>query len=335
MDTPDLSIIIPAYNEVATVATVVRRTIEVLETLPHSHELIVVDDGSSDGTGDAAEAEGARVIRHPVNIGNGAAIKTGIRSARGETLVLFDGDGQHAPEDIPRLLEKAKTFDLVVGARTAASKTAFHRKIAQSVYNLCASYVCGMKIEDLISGFRVIKAPLAKSLVGLLPNTFSSPTTMTLATIRGGYSLAYVPITAASRTGKSKIKLIRDGVRFLLIIMKIATLFSPLKIFLPISLCMFMGGVGYGLYRIIGLGRGYGPTAAMLITISFLVFLVGLVSEQIAQLRADMVGHSMAPVEKVTVSAEGHDTGVQRPMSVPPSASLWDKDIRTGKVHRR
>jgi glycosyltransferase involved in cell wall biosynthesis len=227
------------------------------------------------------------VISHPYNIGNGAAVKTGIRQAKGGIIITMDGDGQHNPEDIPRLLENMGRYDMVVGARTGDSQSRLHRNIANALYNLFASYICKRKIKDLTSGFRAIRADIARQFVSLLPNTFSYPTTITMAVLRSGYSLLYVPIKANRRVGKSKISLLRDGSRFFLIIIKIATLFSPMRIFLPVSALMFLAGVGYGIFRILFMGGRYGPTSAMLITMSVVVFMVGLVSEQVAQLRYD------------------------------------------------
>lgn len=283
----ELSIIIPAYNEAEVIGSVIQRIHSALLNYRNRFEILVIDDGSSDGTAAVAQAAGATVIQHAYNIGNGAAVKTGIRNARGEIIVMLDGDGQHAPEDIPRLLEKLDKYDLVVGARTNDSDSRLHRDLANQVYNWLASYVCGRKIEDLTSGFRAIKANIARGFVYLLPNTFSYPTTITLATVRAGHSLTYVPINAARRVGKSKIKLFRDGSRFFLIIIKIATLFSPLKVFIPASIAMFLTGVGYGLFKILFLNQRYGPTSAMLMTMAVLIFMVGLVSEQVAQLRYD------------------------------------------------
>lgn len=287
MQNIDVSIIIPAYNEAAVIGDVIKRILDVIEEMPLSMELLVVDDGSTDKTATVASEAGALVVQHPYNIGNGAAVKTGIRNASGRTLVLLDGDGQHAPEDIPRLLEKLGRFDMVVGARTRDSESQIHRDLANQIYNWLASYVCGRKIEDLTSGFRAVKADMARRFIYLLPNTFSYPTTITLSIVRSGHSLAYIPITTAQRVGKSKIKLIRDGSRFFLIILKIATFFSPLKVFVPLSVFMFLTGVGYGLLKVLFLGQRYGPTSAMLMTVAVLVFLVGLVSEQVAQLRFD------------------------------------------------
>jgi glycosyltransferase involved in cell wall biosynthesis len=249
--------------------------------------VLVVDDGSSDGTAELAESAGAYTIRHPYNIGNGAAVKTGIRKAQGRILVMLDGDGQHSPEEIPRLLEEMDRYDMVVGARTSESDTTWHRDVANKVYNWFASYVCGRKIDDLTSGFRAIRADCAQGFVYLLPNTFSYPTTITLAVVRSGRSLGYVPIQTNRRIGKSKINLLQDGLRFFLIILRIATFFSPLKVFLPISVLMFALGFGYGLFKVFVQRSRYGPTSAMLMTMALLVFLVGLVSEQVAQLRFD------------------------------------------------
>lgn len=283
----DISVIIPAYREEKIIGTVVEKVHLVMEKIGQSFEIIVVNDGSDDGTARVAEKAGAHVISHPYNIGNGAAIKTGIRHAQGKILLMMDGDGQHNPEDIPRFIEAAKTYDMVVGARSKNSKATFQRRLANSFYNGIASYVCARKIQDLTSGFRAIHGHIAREMLPLLPNTFSYPTTITLAVVRSGYSLTYLPIQTAWRTGKSKIRPLADGTRFLLIIFKIATLYSPMKLFLPISVLTFLAGFGYGLYRVLILETRYGPTSAMLMTVSVLIFLIGLVSEQIAQLRFD------------------------------------------------
>jgi glycosyltransferase involved in cell wall biosynthesis len=286
---PEVSIIIPAHCEAEGITAVVKRVRQVMDGLNRHYEIIVVDDGSDDETAKKAKKAGARVISHPYNIGNGAAVKTGIREAHGKTLVMIDGDGQHAPEDIPHLLEKLGPYDMVVGARTDKSETSFNRTIANRIYNWFATYVCKRKIEDLTSGFRAVKAEIARQFVSLLPNTFSYPTTITMAVVRSGYSLTYVPIKTSRRVGKSKIQPLKDGPRFFLIILKIATLFSPMRVFLPVSFFMFFLGLGYGLFKIFVLGGRYGPTSAMLMTVAVVVFMVGLVSEQVAQLRFDRV----------------------------------------------
>jgi len=284
---PEISILIPAVNEAEIIADIIGRVCVTMDGLNRPYEILVINDGSTDETALRAQNAGARVISHPYNIGNGAAVKTGIRQAKGDILVMMDGDGQHNPEDIPKLLEKIGPYDMVVGARTGDSESHFHRDAANGFYNLFASYICKRKIQDLTSGFRAIKADIAGQFVPLLPNTFSYPTTITMAILRSGFSLAYVPIRANRCVGKSKIKLIRDGSRFLLIMLKIATLFSPMRVFFPVSIAMFLTGVGYGIFRILFMGGRYGSTSAMLITMSVMIFMVGLVSEQIAQLRYD------------------------------------------------
>ena len=284
---PEISVLIPAYNEAEIIADVVSGVRATMERLNRPYEILVIDDGSTDETALRAQSAGARVISHPYNIGNGAAVKTGIRQAKGDILVMMDGDGQHNPECIAPMLEKIGRYDMVVGARSGDSESHFHRDLANRLYNLFASYICKRKIQDLTSGFRAVKSDIARQFISMLPNSFSYPTTITMGVIHEGYSLTYVPIKTNRRVGKSKIRLIADGSRFLLIILKIATLLSPMRVFLPVGLAIFLTGVGYGLFRFFVLGRSYGQTSAMLITMSIVVFMVGLVSEQVAQLRYD------------------------------------------------
>ena len=282
----DLSIILPAFNEDNVIGQVINEIHTVLQKdYQGSYEILVIDDGSEDSTAEFAEKAGARVISHPHNIGNGAAVKTGIRESSGKILVMMDADGQHSPEDIPRMLKEIERYDMVVGARNSSSDTDLHRDIGNKIYNALATYVSDRKIEDLTSGFRAIKRNIAWKFVYLLPNTFSYPSTITLAVLRSGGSLTYIPIETKRRIGKSKIRLIKDGLRFLIIILRISSYYSPLKIFLPMSALMFLTGFGYGLYKVLFLNTRYGPTSAMIMTVSVVVFMVGLVSEQVAQLR--------------------------------------------------
>jgi glycosyltransferase involved in cell wall biosynthesis len=229
---------------------------------------------------------GANVVRHPYNIGNGAAIKSGIRAARGRLLVLMDGDGQHRPEDIPKLIAESRNYHMVVGARAKGSKRRFHRYIANVVYNLLASYVTRFKIKDLTSGFRLLSRLDAVRFIDLLPNTFSYPTTLTLAFLRSGLTVKYVPIQTLYRAGQSKISLVTDGVRFLLIITKIATLFSPFRVFLPVSLFFFFCGIANYAYTFVTQHR-FTNMSVFLLTTAVIIFMLGLISEQIALLRME------------------------------------------------
>jgi glycosyltransferase involved in cell wall biosynthesis len=296
---PYISVIIPAYNEGAGISKIIPKIRAVVARLDQGHEIIVIDDGSKDNTAEYARKAGARVVQHPYNIGNGAAIKTGIRHARGKILVTMDGDGQHNPQDIPALVNRIGPYDMIVGSRTSASDTEAHRDLANMVFNSLASYVSGRKIEDLTSGFRAVKAHVARQFMYLFPNKFSYPSTITLSVVRAGFRLGYEPIRFARRAknSKSKIKPLQDGFRFLMIILKIAVFFAPLKIFAPLSLFIFLLGVGYGLFRIFIFQAPYGQTSALLMSTAVLTFLVGLVSEQIAQLRFDR-SESNSPIEE-------------------------------------
>lgn len=276
----EVTILLPAYNEAGVIGDTVAR----IRALHPDFEILVVDDGSTDSTMQEAMAAGANVWPHPYNIGNGAAIKSGLRCAQGEWVVMMDADGQHQPEDIARLLQHRDAFDMVVGARTKTSETSIHRDLANWFYNHFASYVTRFNVEDLTSGFRLVRLSVAKQFIYLLPNTFSYPSTLTLGYLRSGRSVKYIPIQTKARTGKSKIKLIKDGTRFFLIITKIATLFSPFRVFLPISFAFFITGICYYAYTFFTEGR-FTNMAALLLNSSIIIFLIGLVAEQISQMR--------------------------------------------------
>jgi glycosyltransferase involved in cell wall biosynthesis len=283
----DLSIIIPAYNEAASIEPLLDRLRLQLGDTPGRHEILVICDGSDDGTASVVEQaadDHVRLIRHPYNMGNGAAVKTGIRQARGSLLLFMDADGQHDPADIPRFVEASREYDMVVGARDRGSQAGWHRGLANWLYNRFAGYVTGRQIRDLTSGFRAIRRDVARRFVNLLPNGFSYPTTITLCLMRAGFSVHYMPIEAAQRQGKSKIRLATDGTKFLLVIMKICMLFSPLKIFLPVSIYLFLMGMGYYGYTYWSQHR-FTNMSMLLFTTSVTVFMMGLIAEQIAQMR--------------------------------------------------
>ncbi len=286
MSHPSVTVIIPTYNEGQNIGAVVAA----VRAVGPDFQILVIDDGSSDDTAEAARAAGAEVYRHPYNIGNGAAIKSGIRNAAGKILVFMDGDGQHDPNDIPRLLEHLPAYDLVVGARSFKDQASLGRALGNAVYNRFAGYVAKFPIQDLTSGFRAVKASVARSLIHLLPNTYSYPTTMTLAVLRSGLSLRYVPIRTRKRqAGKSSISLFKDGVRFFMIITRICTLFSPFRVFLPVSFTMFMTGLLWYLYTFTTQGR-FTNMSALLFTTAVTIFMIGMVSEQISQMRFERRG---------------------------------------------
>jgi len=275
-----LSIVMPAKNEAAVIVETVTKA---RENFPDA-EIVVVDDGSTDETGSLAERAGARVIRHPVSLGNGAAIKSGARAANGEVLAFMDADGQHSAEEIRRLLGRLdEGFGMAIGARDSGSHAGIGRLFANGFYNALASLMCGHRIPDLTSGFRVVRADLFRQFLHLLPNGFSYPTTITMAFLRSGYPIDFVPIKAARRVGKSHIRPIRDGVRFLIIIFKIITLYAPLKIFVPASVTFFATGLAYYVYTYLTLGR-FTNMSLLLFSASVIIFLIGLISEQITAL---------------------------------------------------
>jgi glycosyltransferase involved in cell wall biosynthesis len=279
-DPSSVSIVIPALNEADAIGEVVSR----LRSYAPWHEILVVDDGSEDATGERATAAGARVLRHPYNKGNGAAVKTGIRHATGEYVLIVDADGQHRPEDAQRLVERLGEYDLVIGARSTSTQANVRRRLGNAILNWLASYLAGRRILDLTSGFRAARREHLREFLHLLPNGFSTPTTTTLAFLRAGYNVAFEPIEARPRIGRSKIKLARDGAKFFLILVRVITIFSPLRIFVPLSVATLTIGVAYGVWNVIAHAR-IPNGAVLLILFAVVVFLVGLVSEQISSLR--------------------------------------------------
>ena len=276
-----VSVVIPAYNEARAIGEVVGK----IRKLYPDFEIIVINDGSADATAETAEKAGAEVYSHPYNIGNGAAIKSGIRIASGDILIFMDGDGQHDPADLGRMLEYFPEFDMVVGARINGGQASLGRAMGNKIYNWLASYVTKYSVKDLTSGFRAIKAEIVRNFLYLLPNTYSYPTTLTLGIIKSGRSVKYLPINIRKRRqGKSKIKLFQDGVRFFMIITKIATLYSPMRIFLPVSFGMFLLGVFRYFYTYITEGR-FTNMSALLFVSAVIIFMMSLISEQICQMR--------------------------------------------------
>ena len=274
------SVIVPAFNEGEAIGAVVGA----LRSGAPWHEVIVVDDGSSDDTGARAAEAGAIVVRHPYNKGNGAAVKSGVRRATGTHVLIVDGDGQHRPADAARLVAKLGDYDLVIGARSKATQATHARRFGNAALNWLAGYLTERPIPDLTSGFRAADRARLLEFLHLLPNGFSTPTTTTMAFIKAGYSVAFEPIEAEQRLGKSKIRLARDGAKFFLILLKMITIFSPLRVFVPVSLVTFATGslyAGWTIYR----ESHVTNSSVLLIMLAVVIFLVGLVSEQISALR--------------------------------------------------
>jgi glycosyltransferase involved in cell wall biosynthesis len=275
-----VSIVIPACNEAAAIGGVVRE----LAAAGRWREILVVDDGSTDGTGEAAEAAGARVIRHPYNKGNGAAVKSGIRAASGEYVLIIDGDGQHQPADALRLTNRLGEYDLVIGARTSETHAGLARRAGNAALNWLATYLTRREIPDLTSGFRAARRDGLLEFIHLLPNGFSTPTTTTLAFVKAGYNVAFEPVEARARVGTSKIRFSRDGAKFVLIVLRVITIFSPFRVFLPVAVTSFLLGAGYALWTIVT-QHHIAPVSVLLILFAVMVFLIGLLSEQISSLR--------------------------------------------------
>ena len=287
-----VSVVIPGFNESQTIAD----PIQTIQRRYPDFEIVVIDDGSDDNTATVAADAGERVFSHPYNIGNGAAIKTGIRAANGDILVFTDADGQHDPKDIQKLLDHFPEDDMVVGARSSKSQASFGRRIANMLYNFLGSYVTNFPIKDLTSGFRAVKANVAHSFINLLPNTYSYPKTITLGVLRSGISIRYVPIQANMRKGgSSKIKLFQNGTRFFLLIIRNCTLYSPMRVFLPVSILMFALGFIRYLYTLVAEGR-FTNMSALLFVSSIIIFMMSLISEQVTQLRFERRARKM-PME--------------------------------------
>lgn len=280
MPQESISIILPAKNE----ARNIQQVLQDLSLICPQAEIIVVNDGSTDETDKIATEAGANVITHPYSMGNGAAIKTGARNATGDILIFMDADGQHNPEDIPDLLAKLEEgYDMVVGARRPETHANLFRRFANSFYNLFASIMTGHKIQDLTSGFRAVRATRFLKFLYLLPNGFSYPTTSTMAFFRSAFPVAYIPIHAGKRQGRSHIRIIKDGLRFIYIILRIGTLFTPMRLFLPISMLMFFAGMGFYGYTFYTSGR-FTNMGLLLLLSSIFMFLMGVVTELISAL---------------------------------------------------
>lgn len=276
----NINIIIPAKNEAATL----KQLTDTIISLYPDINITIVNDGSTDATQDLEYNDKVKIISHPYSMGNGASIKTGARNSDSEYLIFMDADGQHNPEEIKTFIQHLNEgYDMVIGARDRSGQASLIRSIANFSYNKIATYMTGHKILDLTSGFRAVNTKKFKRFLYLLPNGFSYPTTSTMAFFRNGYSIKYIPIKVNKRDGSSHISIIKDGIKFFTIIMKIGALFSPMRLFLPVSALLFTTGVCYYLYTYINFGS-FTNMSALLFSTSIITFLMGIVSEQISAL---------------------------------------------------
>ena len=281
-DTRQTSIVIPAFNEAPTIGELVSS----LRQASAWQEIIVVDDGSNDDTSARAREAGAAVVRHPYNKGNGASIKTGIRSATGEFVLILDGDGQHRASEALKVASRLGEYDLVIGTRTSEAQATTGRRLGNAVLNRLATFLTGQKVLDLTSGLRGARREYLREFLHLMPNGFSTPTTTTLAFIKAGYNVRFEPVEVHQRSGQSKVRIATDGIRFFLILLKLITIFSPLRLFVPLSLIAFVLGAGYAVWTIITQSH-ITNSSVLLIVLAVLILLVGLVSEQISSLRVE------------------------------------------------
>jgi glycosyltransferase involved in cell wall biosynthesis len=283
---PAVSIVVPAFNEEDVIGSVLQSLIE--ECAQDDFEIIVVDDGSTDGTYEIAKSSGVRVIRHPYNKGYGAALKTGARAAKSDLVMIMDSDGQHNPKEISSLLEHSADYDMVVGARRRDSQFPLARRPGKKLMASVANYLARKEIPDLNSGFRVIKKRRLMEFMHILPNSFSFSTTITLAMLKAGYDVKYVPIKSLKREGrKSNVSFLRDGGSAILLIVRTIVLFDPLRVFAPVSAVLFLVGLVFGIYGAV-IYRRMPSTSVIILLGSLLIFFFGVLADQVSALRRQM-----------------------------------------------
>lgn len=285
VDFKSVSIVIPAYNEESSITELIKRIFAVSKDF----ELIVSSDGSTDATVRLAKDAGAIVVEHPYNVGNGAAVKDGALRATRDYIVFMDADLQHQPDDVVQLLQYLPEYDMVIGARTKESMTDLHRNIGNKILIKIAENISGHKINDLTSGFRAVKKELFLKFMHLYPLRYSYPTTSTLAFLSAGYFVKYVPLSSIQKRihGESNIRPLKDGMRFIHIILRVIMTFHPMKIFLPITLTLFLGGIAVSVYQLLQVG-GIRSSSIILLLSSVIVFLNGMLAEQISQIRREL-----------------------------------------------
>lgn len=282
----NISIIIPAYNEEKSIESLIKN----VKTLDIDKEIIVVNDGSTDDTEKIIKnISDIKTILHPYNKGNGAAVKTGILASSNENIIIIDADGQHNPEDVVKLIEELDNYDLVVGARTIDSDTEGIRDLGNYIFKKLGSYLTGIKIPDMTSGFRAFKKQHILRFFNLYPNGFSFPTTSTMCFLTTGLNVKFISIKSKKRAkgSISKIKPLRDGFKFILIILRIIML-NPLKIFLTAGGFFFFVGILWSFKTILNTG-GFSAGGLLFLISGINLIFFGFIFDQIVALRKDFI----------------------------------------------
>ena len=275
-----VTVVVPAYNEESGIPPVLEQIQAIMDTSTIPYELLVVDDGSTDGTAGAVTALGIKIIRHPENRGYGASLKTGIRHAQYDLIVITDADGTYPNDRIPDLVTEIEFYDMVVGARTGLQvKIPLARRPAKWALNQLANWMAGAKIPDLNSGLRIFRKEVAQQFTRILPDGFSFTSTITLAMLERGYRVKYMPIDYHKRAGRSKIRPIYDTLNILQLILRTTMYFAPLKIFLPIAIMLAILGVGIMIYSSIVVGRLMDVTVVVTLLAALQIAMAGLLAD--------------------------------------------------------
>jgi glycosyltransferase involved in cell wall biosynthesis len=278
----EISVIIPTYNESENIIGLIDEVQSQLEG--YDYEIIVVDDGSDDKTSEIAKEHNCHVLKHEQNRGYGASLKSGIRLAKSDYIAITDADGTYPNERLPELMSYLPEYDMIVGARIGANThIPLIRRPAKWVLGLLANYLTGTKIPDLNSGLRVFKKELHEKYWGIFPNGFSFTTTITMASLCNNFLVKYIPIDYYKREGKSKIRPIADTIGFFSLVMRTILYFNPLKVFLHLSILIFLLGMSVLLYTSLILGRVMDITSIVILLSSMQILAIGMIADVVVK----------------------------------------------------